>query len=167
MYRRVKRILSHPSRSPLIVVLACPFKPSGILVVLQEVVDSLQPRYKHCFVFNDGRNLPLSRMKNWLVLVLLLITAAGTFIPCCQVDDCAADRITSPSKNDDRKQEGTCSPFFACATCSGFVALSKSIQITPPIAVRQVHHEQIVKSDLLSYTSSFWQPPRVSQFQSY
>jgi hypothetical protein len=99
-------------------------------------------------------------VKNWLVIILLIITAAGTFIPCCGVDDCCADEFAATSNHKDHQSEGTCSPFFACATCPGFVLLSDRIQIIQPVPVKQVHHEEIVNHILSTYASSFWQPPR-------
>jgi hypothetical protein len=99
-------------------------------------------------------------MKKWSILILLLITAAGTFIPCCGVDDCCADQIAKSTRHEKRQTEGTCSPFFACASCSGFVELSKPIQLIQPVVEKQVHHENIVKFNLATYFSSFWQPPR-------
>jgi hypothetical protein len=66
-------------------------------------------------------------MQKWLALLLLMITTAGTVIPCCLVDDCKADQAAV--KGPGGRQEGNCSPFFACATCAGFVEVSKPIQI--------------------------------------
>jgi hypothetical protein len=99
-------------------------------------------------------------MKKGLVFILLLIIAAGTFFPCCEIDDCPADRISSNTTNHDNKKEGNCSPFFACATCQGFAELAKPIRLTGPIIEKIVHHQTIVKLNLPTYFSSFWQPPR-------
>jgi hypothetical protein len=98
-------------------------------------------------------------MKKWLVLILLLITAAGTFVPCCGIDDCCADQAIAANHNN-HENEGICSPFFACATCSASVELTKTIQLDFPSAESLVHQHAIMKSDLPSYSSSFWQPPR-------
>jgi hypothetical protein len=99
-------------------------------------------------------------VKNWLVIILLIITAAGTFIPCCGVDDYCADQFAATSNHNGHQSEGTCSPFFACATCLGFVMLSDRIQFIQPVAEKQVHHEGIVNHHLSSYVSFFWQPLR-------
>jgi hypothetical protein len=99
-------------------------------------------------------------VKNWLVIILLIITAAGTFIPCCGFDDCCAGQLATSSNHKDHPSEGTCSPFFACATCPGFVMLSDRIQFIQPAAEKQVHHEGMVNHHLSTYVSSFWQPPR-------
>jgi hypothetical protein len=99
-------------------------------------------------------------VKNWLVIILLIITAAGTFIPCCGIDDYCADQFAATSNHNGHQSEGTCSPFFACATCPGFVMLSDRIQFIQPVAEKQVHHEGIVNHHLSRYVSFFWQPPR-------
>ena len=101
-------------------------------------------------------------MKQWLVLILLLVVAAGTFIPCCELDDCCADQIVNKSNHDKHKSEGACSPFFACATCSASVALTKPIQLVEPTVEKTVYHPVAVKFNLPSYSSSLWQPPRLS-----
>lgn len=101
-------------------------------------------------------------MKKLLVFILLLITTAGTVFPCCQVDDCAADQLTSATNEENHVPEGTCSPFFACATCPGFVELAKPIQIQQPMAVKHVHHAKIVSLLLPTYSASLLQPPRAA-----
>lgn len=120
----------------------------------------LQPCYKHCFAFSLVLRLPLLPVKNWLVIILLIITAAGTFIPCCGADDCCAVQPATTSDHKEHQSEGTCSPFFACATCAGFVMLSDRILFIQPIPEKQVHHERIINNNLSTYTSTFWQPPR-------
>jgi len=101
-------------------------------------------------------------MKRWLVIILLFITGAGTFIPCCEVDDCQADQLTSSQKSDDNKEEDNCSPFFACATCPGFVELSKPIQLIQPLVQLQVHHTDFISLTLSTYSAKLFQPPRIA-----
>ena len=126
----------------------------------QQTLISLQPRYKHYFVFNYLLILTLHRMKKWLTVILILITAAGMFISCCSFDDCWSDQLATTSNNEKQQPKGNCSPFFACATCPGFVKLSNPIEIVIPIPEKQVHHEQLLKFTLTTYSSPFWQPPR-------
>jgi hypothetical protein len=99
-------------------------------------------------------------MKNWLVCILLFITATGTFIPCCSVDDCCADRLVNTTNHDKHNNEGTCSPFFACATCPASVELAKSVKLDFLAVGNLIHHQQIIELPLPSYSSSFWKPPR-------
>lgn len=115
---------------------------------------------QHSFVFNYTAGLSLQRMKKFFVFLLLLITAAGTFIPCCGVDDCCADQVTNTTNHDKHKNEGGCSPFFACATCTSSIEMTKPVQIEFPNVEKIIHHKAIVKFDLSTYSSSFWQPPR-------
>jgi hypothetical protein len=101
-------------------------------------------------------------MKKWLTFLLLLITLAGTLYPCCLVDECNSEELATAKKENKQQPEGTCSPFFACATFPGFAELSKTVQIVKPFIVNQVHHETPVVLNLATYASSFWQPPRLS-----
>jgi hypothetical protein len=99
-------------------------------------------------------------MKKWLVIMLLLVVAAGTFVPCCGVDDCCADQLTNTTNHDRHKNEGACSPFFACATCPGSVIVTNAVQIQIPVAEKPVHHQPLLKFNLPTFSPSFWQPPR-------
>jgi hypothetical protein len=99
-------------------------------------------------------------MKKWLVWILLLITTVGTFVPCCSLDDCCTAEVAGTINHNKHKDEGTCSPFFACATCPGFIELTKPIQLNFPETENLIHHQSIVKLSLPTYSSSFWQPPR-------
>ncbi len=89
-----------------------------------------------------------------------MVTAAGTFFPCCVSDACCADQVTNSSHSGKKQQEGACSPFFACATCPGFTEISKPILLVLPVFETQVHHEINIVPDLSAYASTFWQPPR-------
>lgn len=91
---------------------------------------------------------------------MLFITTAGTFIPCCSIDDCCADQLADTASHNEHKDEGTCSPFFACATCPVSVELAKSIQLDFQATENLVHYEDTITFILPSYSSSFWQPPR-------
>ncbi|MEO5648002.1 MAG: hypothetical protein ABIQ56_06545 [Chitinophagaceae bacterium] len=99
-------------------------------------------------------------MKKWIVFILLLITTAGTFYPCCQADDCCADRVPSKTNDANHEEEGTCSPFYACATCPGSIELAKSIQLIHPVEEHQMHHERMKMYHLPTFLASYWQPPR-------
>jgi hypothetical protein len=99
-------------------------------------------------------------VKKWLALILFFITAAGSFIPCCVVDDCCADKVNAACNHEKHQDECACSPFFACTTCSVSVELPKPIQLIQPLIEKPIHHEQVVIFDLNAYAASFWQPPR-------
>ncbi len=99
-------------------------------------------------------------MKKWPIFILLLITLIETFFPCCLADECNATEIATTQNEDKQQQEGTCSPFFACATCPGFVEFAKQIHIVEPVAEKQVHHESLQLYNLSAFQASYWQPPR-------
>lgn len=98
-------------------------------------------------------------MKKWFVFLLALIVIAGSVTPCCTEDDCQDEQPTSSSKGESH-EEGNCSPFFACATCAGFVQVAKPVQVPQSITARPLHHEKIIVFVTSTYYSSFFQPPR-------
>lgn len=97
-------------------------------------------------------------MEKWIIFLLLLITTAGTFIPCCQRDNCCADQSIN-TKHENSKNEGTCPP-FACATCFGFVELTNPIQSIQLLVQKQVHYEMFEVLNLSTFSATYWQPPR-------
>lgn len=99
-------------------------------------------------------------MEKWFAFVLFLIVAAGTFVPCCGVDECCADQLPASANHDKHKSEGACAPFFACATCPGSVELTNSIHLVFPKVEKTVHHQARLTFNLSTYSPSFWQPPR-------
>lgn len=97
-------------------------------------------------------------MQKLLILILLIITTAAIFIPCCQSDGCC--EVSSSEKEHTTNREEACSPFSACIGCSGFVQLSKSVQLIHPTDQYPLHHEKLEKFHSGVYLHSFWQPPR-------
>jgi hypothetical protein len=102
-------------------------------------------------------------MKKWFAFVLLLITIAGSFIPCCEVDNCSADQAVTQQdiQNDSDRKEGTCSPFYSCQTCAGFTQLAKHVIVPELISEATVHYERWYTYRTTFFTASFWQPPRL------
>jgi hypothetical protein len=96
----------------------------------------------------------------FLVLIVLLICMAATFVPCCEFDGCQ-DEITT-SHQEKKEQKGTCSPFSTCVTCAGAVVIAKTIQLNSPLVSKDQFAEISIPPVLSSYFSSFWQPPRLS-----
>ncbi|RYZ20596.1 MAG: hypothetical protein EOO16_16190 [Chitinophagaceae bacterium] len=99
-------------------------------------------------------------MQRFLVFLLLLLVSVATLAPCCRYDDCASEHATAKHEDQD-KGDGACSPFFACASCPGFVATHKPLRVplSPPEApLRHVAREAFAP---LQYVyRSFWQPPK-------
>lgn len=99
-------------------------------------------------------------MKRWAVIIMLFITSAGTFLPCCLLDDCCVDQAALSPNENEHKEEGTCSPFFACITCAGFVEITKPLQLTVLVFHKPIHEEIEFIFIPSNYIHSFWQPPR-------
>ena len=118
-------------------------------------------------VILDYTDSPLSYictfMKSCFTFVLLLITLLTTFYPCCNVDNCCEDELTSTAtKQNDQQPEGNCSPFISCGTCTGFTEMVMMPDI-PHISVEKaVHHSRVISVSLSYYISSFLQPPRTA-----
>ena len=98
-------------------------------------------------------------MKKGIAFLLVLIMLAALAFPCCLDEGCTekTELKTSQSPCDD---EGTCSPFFACATCSGFVTLACTPVMAEPPVQLPVHYERIRRSATSSFYTRFFQPPR-------
>ena len=129
--------------------------------------DGLHPattvRYLQCQAHRGGptkaETPTFTRMKKWLAFIVLLITLAGSFYPCCLADNCSDDPVSTQHQDEDR-ETGTCSPFFACGSCVGFVQLAKPILVPQPPPQRSTPHERVEPFTLSGFSSSFWQPPR-------
>jgi hypothetical protein len=102
-------------------------------------------------------------VKRWLTYLLLLITMAGTFYPCCMRDNCLNE--TAQQKRDsqqDQQEKGTCSPFFACGACAALADLhTPCIALSNMPAVILTHHSFYLLQ-LSTYCASTFQPPRFS-----
>ena len=102
-------------------------------------------------------------MKKWLAFLLLLITMAGSLIPCCEVDNCDADQtfVQQNDPNPNGGEGGSCSPFYSCQTCTGFTQLAKPVVVPEPIVEASIHHAETYTLRINSFAASFWQPPRL------
>jgi len=100
-------------------------------------------------------------MKEWLVFILLVITTAGTFVPCCQFDDCTG-QTASTNGHENHRREGTCSPFVICGTCAGFTHLAKTPEIPAILFEKTSYHSGAATFLLSAYATSLFQPPRIA-----
>jgi hypothetical protein len=65
-------------------------------------------------------------VKKWFSILLVLLTMAGSFFPCCVDDDCTDASTTENNRHqDEHKEKGNCSPFFACGTCAAALVLRR------------------------------------------
>ncbi len=92
-----------------------------------------------------------------LIVLLLLLISAGSFIPCCQ-EECTAESINGDSHSDE--EEGTCSPLFSCAANPSFVVLTKMELILADGGLKQQHEPRFFYFNLPAFSKTLWQPPR-------
>ena len=95
--------------------------------------------------------------------ILLLIVAVAAFTPCCTGEEHGDESIAAEHHDSGEGDDGcSCSPFFACATCPGFVSTDVPISIPAPADYRVSWFEGTLPSFSSAYTSVPWQPPRRS-----
>lgn len=98
-----------------------------------------------------------------LALLLAFFTLFSTAIPCCVFDNCKDEPQSENSTNDEK--DGSCSPFFVCSSCAGFVTLESHALI----AIESVVIYDESRTSYPDYSQSFysqiclgiWQPPKV------
>jgi hypothetical protein len=102
-------------------------------------------------------------MKKRFAFLLLLVTLAAVFFPCCGNDNCLNEVPTSQSTNhDNHKTEGACSPFLSCGNCAGFTQFANA-GFTPFIQKQKpAHFARVISPTLTTYSVSLLQPPRIS-----
>ncbi|MGZ8544543.1 MAG: hypothetical protein ACXWV0_04565 [Flavisolibacter sp.] len=97
-------------------------------------------------------------MKFTFALILFLVTAAGSFIPCCETDDCASEQA---NEGHTTEPEGSCSPFFACAACPGSIMPARQLHFSMVIHISKPDHfEKPQLLQLSGYTHPRFQPPK-------
>lgn len=102
-------------------------------------------------------------MRSWFVLFLSLLVMAGSLIPCCPADNCQDESsINMTCDPDEERETGTCSPFFTCGTCAGFVQQVRMVSVTAIKNVPPIHQVRPIHSISNTYLPSLFQPPRYS-----
>jgi hypothetical protein len=97
----------------------------------------------------------------FLTFLILLISVAATFIPCCEFDGCE-EEIANSSNQSQKKQDASCSPLSVCPTCATAIVIAPTVEL-PGIIISKTEKPPIeTPSRLPLYSSFFWQPPRVS-----
>ena len=87
-------------------------------------------------------------------------------VPCCSDNNCNdqiktenADNHSQDHKDSDRN---TCSPFFTCGTCSGFVFIRTRVDFKKASFIQDklitVYKSQFTDG----YIAKIWQPPKIS-----
>jgi hypothetical protein len=103
-------------------------------------------------------------VKKWLAILLLIISVAGSFIPCCPNDGCedeAVEAVGSSHNDTDQSDKGACSPFYSCGTCVSAIDITAAkYQLVEP-ANEKITHFSFCQFQLSRYSASLFQPPRV------
>lgn len=95
--------------------------------------------------------------------ILILVVAVAAFTPCCTGDEHPNETVAATQHDTREGDDGcSCSPFFACATCSGFVSTAKAISIPAPAGYQISWFEGVLPRISSAYTSAPWQPPRAA-----
>jgi len=98
--------------------------------------------------------------------VLLLVTS-----PCCSDENCDDDMkkeyVDNHSQDHEDNDNDTCSPFFTCGTCSGFVFTRMEVDFKEVAFVKHII-ACVYKSQFVSdFFSKIWQPPKISKFITF
>jgi len=104
-------------------------------------------------------------MKILCFILSLYVLLLGT-VPCCSDNNCNdqiktenADNHSQDHKDSDRN---TCSPFFTCGTCSGFVFIRTRVDFKKASFIQDklitVYKSQFTDG----YIAKIWQPPKIS-----
>jgi len=104
-------------------------------------------------------------MKTLCFILSLYVLLLGT-VPCCSEDNCDDEKKTENPDNhsQDHKDSdrNTCSPFFTCGTCSGFIFIRTGLDFKKvPFIKNQLI--TVYKSQFTDgYFAKIWQPPKIS-----
>lgn len=100
-------------------------------------------------------------MRKLIVLFLSVLVMAGSLIPCCPADNCGDELAASTTAHPDEETgSGTCSPFFTCGTCVGFVHQIKTLSIQTCQLPAQEHQSLLTVHISANFIHGFFQPPR-------
>lgn len=99
-------------------------------------------------------------VKQWFAIILLLITAASTFVPCC-ADGCADEiSATETTHQEEQDDKGSCSPLFACSTCAPSVIIYIAEPLVNPSTVDNAQFSLFIATPLSTWHPSLFQPPK-------
>lgn len=116
--------------------------------------------------------LPIFGYLKSFTLILSLFVMVMATLPCCLFDNCPGDKEQKELANGEHEEHtsgdedgcGTCSPFFACSSCSVAIDQHKpfehkwSVFVEIPSNDRFSQWENKFNS---SFFHSFWQPPKL------
>lgn len=99
-------------------------------------------------------------MKKFFAFILLLITLAAAFTPCCASDQCNEVTVEMTAHADDESTDDNCSPFVTCGYCNGFTQFNTLSEITFIPALITIYHERNTNRYSCSYTARLLEPPK-------
>lgn len=115
----------------------------------------------YCIWTSCVRPFIFAALKKLIAILLLMIVGLTTFTQCCIDDNCAQElAMGTTSHSENGGDEGACSPFSSCTTCSGFTTQVPCVQVAAPAASQPLHQSIEAPLSLPLVSFAFWQPPR-------
>jgi hypothetical protein len=105
----------------------------------------------------------LRAVNRFLAFILAFIVAIASLTPCCDEGEQGEETAIAGKQQDHEEEDGcSCSPFYACATCPGFISTAQPIIIPAPAEYQPSWFIKDLPYFPSTYTSTPWQPPRTS-----
>ena len=82
-------------------------------------------------------------------------------VPCCSFDNCPEEKTQQADHKKGDGDCGTCSPFFTCAGCSGFIVTVSEINSDLITFFSCNQYADYIVSSMLDVEYDFWQPPKL------
>ena len=84
-------------------------------------------------------------------------------IPCCRFDNCAEEKITQEADHEKGEGDcGSCSPFFTCTGCSGFIVSFENTDMQMSSHFSLPQYSGYIVSSIPDVHYDFWQPPKLA-----
>jgi len=98
----------------------------------------------------------------YIALILSFYVLFLSGMPCCIDDNCADDKVsTEHSQQQNKTDEGNCSPFFSCSTCSGFIFQEMQVTVAPVLVLMNDSYPDVKQDFCTQVCSTIWQPPKI------
>ncbi len=105
-------------------------------------------------------------------MVLIVLVVSLSLVPCCVPTlKSVASTVLSPSEtccdshsdehDDDKQSCESCSPFFTCGTCGGFISHYTSVNFKSPITWVQKTYSPFKIQFYSDFFIKKWQPPKI------
>ncbi|MGZ9675397.1 DUF6660 family protein [Flavobacterium sp. GNP001] len=101
-----------------------------------------------------------------IFFILSIYVAVLSTIPCCTDDNCndeiKTEQIDNNSEDHQEKECNSCSPFFTCGDCSGFVRTNINFDLAEAIFIINKLVSNYKSQFINSFIVRIWQPPKLS-----